>query len=775
MRVCVLPVLLSVLLLCAVSADTPIGSDQQPLFDGPQDSQSWEITSTSGFDDDSADFTDGLVEAGSLIFTHERPQRDTSVISYSSQSPSGSTFATGSPNGDYSWSTGPDIVVSGFEFQGLDNMEILDLSLVIHLSIPDAMPSDQVMIVYETSSSVDLVTTIARTTGPIDRFSTPMKYNLVDSSDLNWTELETSSVKIDYVSDGAPDDSEVRIDSVGLEVTYLQPWYGFENIKALTAFHPESYPVMDFDPTHGTLTGLAISTCGLTPAGSMPGEWSIYDIRPPFEQKLGRIHLYTEEGSDTTLSIRADGGDWVIWPENTPLPQINKIDVSLVIREGCISKLRVDINDPQLVVSGNISGATEGLVSDLSTIRVAMGNELVHESNVELGIFHYDMPVGRFLPSHGDELTLGLGARFQWSSDGSAEEVVLRVNDISISGGYTVDIDRSPTCQIPADQSLVEDEGGVSVSILSACEDDRDNQYALHVNAVPRNNGILNLEMAGNDLLVQPITDSSGTTIVDLQVSDSSGNMWVGSFTVNVDEVADPPAIIGLPESVTIELGKSLTIPILVSDPDTDDLTVTTSRSWATYQGDAVVLSPNIAGPSLVVVTVGDGVLFTASQINVLVKALPVLEVTSFAFTDDTMGSGITPGMLIDFGIVLSNVGHATAFDIDVHCRSDGILYETIRVPVIRTQELVQIFCSVPAPLEEGPFLISAEIDSKDQIVSQNSDLLYETTLEVVEVDVDGGLTLSDNLLVIASIVILGIIPIIAFTLGPSRVNRPYK
>lgn len=46
-----------------VAADTPVSSEQHPLFDGPLSSDSWTITTTSGFSDDSAVYSQGLIEA----------------------------------------------------------------------------------------------------------------------------------------------------------------------------------------------------------------------------------------------------------------------------------------------------------------------------------------------------------------------------------------------------------------------------------------------------------------------------------------------------------------------------------------------------------------------------------------------------------------------------------------------------------------------------------------------------------------------------------------
>ena len=203
-------ILIVIGLACQVAADTPVGSEQHPVFDGQLVSESWTITSTTGFSDEAAAYSSVSIDQGSLNFTHSRPSSTSDYTSYATVSETGSTFATGPPNGDYSWSKGPDIIVSDFNFQGLYDMQILEASLAVHIEIPDAMPSDEVMIVFETETEIQLVTTIARTSTPINRFSAPLVYRLGNSSSLNWSLLEGSSVKIDYVSDAAPDDSEVE-------------------------------------------------------------------------------------------------------------------------------------------------------------------------------------------------------------------------------------------------------------------------------------------------------------------------------------------------------------------------------------------------------------------------------------------------------------------------------------------------------------------------------------------------------------------------------------
>ena len=768
-------ILIVIGLACQVAADTPVGSEQHPVFDGQLVSESWTITSTTGFSDEAAAYSSVSIDQGSLNFTHSRPSSTSDYTSYATVSETGSTFATGPPNGDYSWSKGPDIIVSDFNFQGLYDMQILEASLAVHIEIPDAMPSDEVMIVFETETEIQLVTTIARTSTPINRFSAPLVYSLGNSSSLNWSLLEGSSVKIDYVSDGAPDDSEVRIDAVGIQVSYYQPWYGFENVKAQTTIIGNQYPVLDFDASEGETTGLSLSNCGLNPSTNLTGEWTIYGIETPYQQALGRIHLFADEGLDASLYIRVDGGEWITWSEGAHLPSLNVLDVSLAIRQGCVSKIRVDVNDPTLVISGEIHGEFDDLVGDLSKLRFAIGSNLAVEYAIQGGPFNLIVPVGEFLPTNHEDLELGLGVRFQWSSDGKPETANVLIHQLKIDGGFTVDIDKSPVCQNPANVNLIEDEGGISIPILSGCSDDRDLPSDLEMTFAPRSNGLLDLDRSGSDLLITPLKDSSGTTVVDLQVRDSGGNTWSGSFVVSVEEVSDPPFIGGIPTTISAELGETTIIPISIQDPDSNQLSITTSRSWAVIEGGNLVIEPILPGPAQLIITVGDGILFTELELEILVRALPELSISSVTSQDNDLSEDIDPGLLMDLVFIVENNGKGTAFDIDVSCRVNDVLYETNRIPIIPAETLVEAFCSVPAPTEEGPFRITLEITSKEQIISDNSQLIYEAISFVDDPDEDSGLVLSENWIII--LLVIGFITLvsIAMLMGPNRIRKPYE
>ena len=768
-------ILIVIGLACQVAADTPVGSEQHPVFDSQLASESWTISSTTGFSDETATYSFASVDQGTLNFTHSRPSSTSDYTSYATVSETGSTYATGLPNGDYSWSKGPDIIVSDFTFQGLYDMQILHVSLAVHMEIPDAMPSDEVMIVFETETEIQLVTTIARTSAPINRFSAPLMYSLGNSSNLNWSLLEGSSVKIDYVSDGAPDDSEVRVDAVGIQVSYYQPWYGFENVKAQTTISREQFPILDFDASMGETSGLSLSNCGLNPSTNLTGEWTIYGIETPYQQALGRIHLFAEEGLDASLYVRIDGGEWITWSVGAILPSLNVLDVSLAIRQGCVSKIRVDVNDPTLVISGEIHGEFDDLVGDLSQLRVAIGSNLAVEYVIQGGPFNLIVPVGKFLPADHGDLELGLGVRFQWSSDGTPETANVLIHQLAIDGGFTVDIDQSPVCQNPSSVELIEDEGGISIPILSGCSDDRDLPSDLEMTFAPRSNGILDLDRSGSDLLITPLKDSSGTTVVDLLVRDSGGNTWSGSFAVSVEEVSDPPSIGGIPTTISAELGEKLTIPISIQDPDSNELSITTSRSWAIIEGGNLVIEPILPGPTQLIITVGDGILFTELELEIIVRALPELSISSVTSQDIDLSEDIDPGLLVDLVFIVENSGKGTAFDIDVSCRVNDVLYETNRIPIIPAETLMEAFCSVPAPTEEGPFRITLEITSKEQIISDSSQLTYEVSSFVDGPDEDSGLILSENSII--ALLVIGFIALLsaAILIGPNRIRRPYE
>ena len=140
---------------------------------------------------------------------------------------------------------------------------------------------------------------------------------------------------------------------------------------------------------------------------------------------------------------------------------------------------------------------------------------------------------------------------------------------MSISGGFSLEWDRSPNCEEIADVSLIEDEGGEIISVYSICSDDITGPQNLEVRAHSSDNSTLLAYGEGGLLMIEPEDEASGTAEVFVQVIDEVGNSWTDSFLVEVEPVKDPPEFVYVPGILYIELGESGVIVPEIFDPDT--------------------------------------------------------------------------------------------------------------------------------------------------------------------------------------------------------------
>ena len=764
------------------TADTVIGAEGAELLEAGDfsDSEEWEISSTAGFSSDAADYSLGMVADGELSFTHGRPDNFQYSTSWASNSITNSNATLGEPDSYYTWSKGPNITMAGYDFSGLHGMLVANVSLVLHFSIPDTLNQDSVRVILQNHGSDKLAVTYARTFGPIYRMTNPVILSLDGLVLADWSSLEDTQFTIDYVSTGTSDDSEVRVDAVGLRVKYHQPWYSFETVKAINTINDVNSPVIDISPYDGTISGLSQESCGLAPEGPVTGEWS-FDVEVPPLQQLGRIHVFGT-GNHTIWALPDDvEGDYIEMQSGELLDISDSLQhIRIEIEDGCISGARIDVNDPHLVIQGYVSGALSGL-ADTSYIRFAIDNSLVDSIPLQYGAFSVDVPVGHALPVQGNDMSVGVASRFQWSSNGTAETTVVHIQSMTITGGYSVHWDYDPECLELEDMSFNEDDAGVHLPMDVRCSDDLTAPENLALSVVSSDSGIIEASVVGQYIRIQPARDAWGEASIEVVVSDTLGNFWSDSMLVTVTPVEDPPVLDGLPLTVYIELGQTMVVDLEITDPDTESLALEASRSWATFDaaGD-LVLTPVDSGSHSVAISISDGTNEISQNIEVIVTAKPDLLVEMVDVRRDGVSvTNLVDGDIIEIHAYIRNEGRGGADAVDVKCRVDGILVGAIMIDHIESGGLGAAVCDAQVVRDGETLTIEVSADGTGSIAETSESNNDRTVILDVSESEDEGGGIIDSLdrgsaLAFISVGVV-LISLTALYFSPNRVRKPFN
>ena len=761
-----------------VSGDAVISSEDVEILEAGSfhDSADWSFSSSTGFTTEQADYTIGMIANSEMSFTHSRPDNFGEHTSWASSGCTDCNATFSEPDGVYSWSRGPDITMGGYSFSGLHSMEIENVSLVLHFSIPDALPSDEVNVILQNHGSDILVTTFARTLGAVNRMSNPLILDLDGHLEWDWSKLEQTQFNVDYVSDNqGADDSEVRVDAVGLRVKFHQPWFSFENARAEHSIIPEGVPVIDFDTYEGNITGLEHSTCGLVAEGES-GSWE-FSVSPPPDQELGRVYVFGEGNFTISHTSEGQGGIYteILWGQKLVESNLAHI-IRIKLEDGCIFGARVDINEPHLIVNGRISGGLSGLSESSSHIRFAVGDSLVHSEEMEAGQFTISVPIGHALPSEGDELRVGVAARFQWSSNGTAENTVVHIGSMSISGGFFIEWDRDPLCDEIGDLTLVEDEGGQIISLSSICSDDITEPQNLIVSASSSDENLINAYGEGGLLVIEPEEESNGVAEVFVTVNDEAGNSWENSFSVAIQAVQDPPQIVHLPSTLYIELGESYSIVPDLFDPDSEILSLSTSKSWATVDDNgSILVEPVEVGEHVLEIAVSDGTSEVSRNVAVFVTAKPDLLVESVEVRVGGVGSEtLNNGDVVELIGFIRNQGRGIAENVTFYCRVNDILVGTGTIAELGPGDLKMSVCDFQLMETSEVVTFIVEIDgtnSVDETLEGNNLLEIVLPVEIPDDGVGkggGGSTIA----IISLIAVL--ISLAAFQLGPKSLKKEF-
>ena len=758
--------------------DSVISSEQKEILEAGnfENSAEWSFSSTKGFTLDQAEYTVGMVADGEMSFTHSRPDNFDEHTSWASSGCDECNATFGEPDGFYSWSKGPDITMGGYSFTGLHSMEIENVSLVLHISIPEELPSDEVNVILQNHGSDILVTTFARTLGAVNRMSNPLVLELDNFVTWDWSKLEQTQFNVDYVSDNqGADDSEVRVDAVGIRVKFHQPWFSFENARADHTVILDEVPVIDIGTYEGSITGLTHSTCGLTPEGLETGLWNFHVNAPP-NQDLGRIHVFGEGNHTIWASLESDGeysriesGKLIEAPDSI---QHFRVEVE----DGCIFGARVDINDPHLIVSGRVSGDLSGLSLESSSILFAIGNYLIHSEEMDSGQFTVSVPIGHALPAEGGELRVGVATRFQWSSNGTAENTVVHIGSMSITGGFSIEWDRDPFCEEIGDMKLVEDGGGQIIPLSPICSDDITSPTDLTVSAITSDVNLLIATGDGSLLTIEPVEEANGFAHVYVTVNDEAGNSWEGSFLVEIEEVLDPPEIVQIPSVIYIELGEEYEFTPNLNDPDNEILTISTSKSWASVnENGTVLIEPVEIGEHVLIISVSDGTSEVSRSITVFVTAKPDLLVESIEIrVGGSEAQSLASGDVIEMIGFIRNQGRGSAQNVTFYCRIDGILVGTGSISELEPGDLKMAICDIQLMETSEDAAFQVEIDATNSV----DETLESNNFLGIVVPVDNGDSVSDggdrfSAVAIISLLLIAV-SLAAFQLGPKSLKKEF-
>jgi len=314
--------------------------------------------------------------------------------------------------------------------------------------------------------------------------------------------------------------------------------------------------------------------------------------------------------------------------------------------------------------------------------------------------------------------------------------------------------------------------------MASRCEDDLTDWQNLEVNAWTDNTELLAVSALSGDIRIQPLTDANGEAWVNVEVTDESGNMWAGRFSVNVLAVEDAPTISGLPVLTYINLGESKVIDIEINDPDSSELSIFTSRSWANVDsfGD-LILTPVEPGTHIVEITVSDGTYSEVQDLEVIVTAQPDLTIENLEiWKGNVIVDSVEEGDVVQLKIYVRNEGRGVANTVDVRCWVDGMLVGSTIVDSVAPGGLSIATCDTQI-ITSGDIVIMGLVDGTASIEESN-EINNEFQILVNSQGRDTG-TGKDSTDRGPAIIFLSIgliaISIAALQFGPGRIRKPYR
>ena len=699
--------------------------DSSLLSDGD-----WEFDSEKGWSGDDAEYTMAMSADSKISFTHSRPLnlQSTNFWAQNNVSLYGGG-AVGAPDSSYSWTLGPEIIVDTFDVSAASGSEIESIFMVVSFSIPDILTQDSVRFSISVDGQSELIKTWAHTTAGIDRMADPYwELNITDTFDWDWAKISSAEITLDYVSVGGTDDTQLQVDAAGFRIIHLKSSWGLETSVATTALTQLEAPIIDLNFTKGSWSELTLSSCGMQVVNGTVGTWTSEVMEKPEGQAWGRLsHQGTWDGY---LEVRSssDANEWSDWQNFSfaeILPAKEYLQVRATISDGCLERVRLDVNDPTLEVVFNVHGDLSEITSNQSLVQVSLGGELAVRYYLEqLGSSTHVVSVGDILPEVGEPLEVSLATAFAWDGDGNAMDLVVELTSIKIDGAYEIGWDEAPVCDALADIEMVEDGGGRLIPMN--CIDDLTAEEDLEITVSSGDEQLVVADMSQGQIRLRLIEEASGQTTVSVEVKDRLGmverNIWSQQFNVVVSVVNDPPFLQALPAEIFVSMPQAAYQEIEFGDVDDDSasLTVTFDYSWATWNGQIIKIQPAVPGEWQLTITVSDGENSVSRVVGIVAQALPDLYVESVEANGGV--DTVSAGDVVEVVGWVRNDGQEDAHFISIRCLADGHLFDVAIIDLVSPGQLRRAVCDWAVPADDNAVMLTVIVDYSLEIRESNED-----------------------------------------------------
>ena len=679
---------------------------------------------------DDANYVTGMIADNHMTLGINLPEHLDDQMVWASSTPTNSNASIGTPDGAYSWSTGPDITLSGFEVSSLGDNTIEKVELVVHFNVPDPLTQDKARFSVVNDGIHDLVKTWSNTQGGLYYMTNGWSVEIFDDDNWTWDELSNIDVNLDYVSNGGTDDSQLQVDAVGLKITMRTSWYGAERVTASSISQFTEWPIIDLPLSSGELSSVSTAPCGLSSDG---GTWTTDSVAKPAGQTWGRIH-FDHDDSNGTVAIEYvnNQGAWVaIEPGLIPAAS-SELQLRFTITDTCLSRAWVDINDPNLRITGNIVGDGEAMSENFTRWTIVVNGETVaNNGGTDIGPFDIQIPIGHTMTQSDTELDITIKVWYNWDNDGAPASLNLLIHEVEVTGAYSIEYDEDPVCGLLGSHDLQEDGGGLILPLLSRCSDDRTDIEDLDVQFENSNPDIIEVDLTEGQVRLKLIQDESGVAEITTTVTDSAGNFWREISTINIANVDDKPILEEFQSVVPVEHGYPHQAPFGLSDSDSfiQELSVTTNRSWATIDMNErmVIVDAPTPGFTSILITACDETSCTERVLDLEVRALAELFIEEIRVDDS-----IPAGEVFEVRVFVRNSGQVTATLVSVRCTADGQSFGTGVIQMLTPGQLGSVTCDMQAPEDDDSLLIEAEVDRGTSIDEVNETNNLKTTVVAI-------------------------------------------